>query len=127
MNCASLLLYPDRISSFINNKKIVNLSNDIGYINLTNSSIPTILISAYPMITNEEKKETITETLEKLITYFTDNLDPVNNSTVNFKYAPDFFLNSEDRVTNYFFLASLIKVSPRLLKKLNDNDDENNT
>ena len=60
----------------------------------------------------QRKKEA--ETLSNLITYFTDNFDPVNNAIVTcFKYDPDFCLNTEGRVTNFLFLANLIKVSPK--------------
>jgi len=112
MNCAKIILYYDRINSNINNGKITNIS-DVKYATMDTSS-PTVLVSAYPIVGNLEVKEDINVTYQAFLTYFENNGDPINNCPIKLNICDDFILDTEDKINNFFYLTTMIQLPDRL-------------
>ena len=112
IKCAQILLYLERLNSFVNAGKITALQ-DVKYVAI-DATNPTVLISALPAVENLSIKEDINQTFDSFIDYFTELGDPVNNCKINFNYSEDFYVRSDDEIKGFFLLSSLIQLPDRL-------------
>ena len=119
MNCANILLYGDRLNGHVAAGRIASIK-DIKYA-FTDITTPTVLVSAYPPVENENLKEDMTATYEAFISYFTENGDTANNCKVKFNHLGNFTVTTEEEINGFFFLATLIRLPDRL-KALPTND-----
>ena len=112
MNCASMLLYTDRLNAQVSTDKISNLA-DVSYAAM-NPTTPTVFVSAFPVVENMNVKEDINDTYQAFLTAFQDQGDPVNNCPVKFTIMEDFILDNEVKINNFFYLTTLIQLPIRL-------------
>lgn len=112
MNCAHILLYLDRLNTYVEKQKISNIV-ETRYAAI-DTTTPTVVVSAFPQVENNQLKEDLIDVLQGFMTYFAENGDPINKCPVKFNHLEDFLLDTEDKVNNYFFLSSLIQLPDRL-------------
>ena len=103
MNCANILIYLERLNTYVDKQKITNIS-DTKYAAL-DSATPTVIMSAYPVVDNTELKDSFPNVYQHFLTYFEQNGDPINKCSVKFNHLDDFMLDNDDKVNNFFFLG----------------------